>query len=116
GTAFYDELLRRVEDRPEVEAAGLARRQALWTFGEGKGASPIIVWRPEDGPKSGRLYLGGYAGGDLFRSAGLEVVQGRAFTPADASRAPRVALVNRPMAATLFDGAPVLGRTIRVSP
>ena len=114
--AFYDELLRRVAARPEVEATGLARRQALWTFGEGKGASPIIVWRPEDGPKDGRLYLGGYAGGQLFRAAGLETLQGRSFTQADASGTPRVALVNRPMAAALFDGTPVLGRTIRVSP
>ena len=112
---FYADLLQAASARPEIEAAGLARRHTLWTFGQGKGASPIIVWRPGDEPRQGRLYLGGYAGGDLFRAAGLAVLEGRAFAPADAVGQPRVAIVNRPLAATLFDGAPVLGRTIRVA-
>lgn len=115
GQTFYEELLHRVTASREIEAAGLARKNTLWTFGHGKGASPIMVWHPDDGPREGRLYLGGYAGGDLFEAAGLRILEGRAFTTGDAGGPPRAAVINRPLAETLFDGAPALGRTIRVA-
>jgi predicted permease len=115
GTAFYRRVLDRVAAMPQVEAAGLARPRALWTFGMGSGSSSVVVWLPEKAPDKKRWhYVGGYIAGDLFRAAGLELLQGRGFTPQDASERPRVAIVNRPMAERLFDGV-ALGRTIRVA-
>jgi predicted permease len=115
GEMFYKRLLERVSALPEADGAGLARKTALWTFGRGKGPSGIGVWRLADGPRDGVVGIGGYAGGELFRAAGLRVIQGRAFTREDDGARPRVAILNRPLADRLFGGH-ALGRTIRVAP
>lgn len=115
GETFYRELLHHVAANREIEAAGLARKNILWTFGQGKGASPIVVWRPDEGPRDGHLYLGGYVGGNFFGATGLRILEGRPFTAEDATGSPRVAMVNRPLADSLFDGTPVLGRLVRVA-
>jgi putative ABC transport system permease protein len=115
GETFYRRLLERVSALPEADGAGLARKTALWTFGRGKGSSGIAVLRLEDRPGSGVVGIGGYAGGELFRAAGLRVIQGRAFTRDDEGPRPRVAILNRPLADRLFGGHG-LGQTIRVFP
>ena len=115
GRDFYRQLVERVSRMPQVAAAGLAPATGLWTFGRGMGDAAVFVWRPEDDPKKGNVYLGGYAGGELFDAVGLQVVQGRGFQPEDATDRPRVAVVNQPLAEQLFGGISVLGHTVRVS-
>ena len=116
GEAFYARVLHRVSLLPQVEAAGLARPRAMWTFGMGSGSSSVVVWRPEDRQEDGQWsYAGGYVKGDVFRAVGLAILQGRDFTPEDARASPQVAIVNRPMAERLFD-TDAIGRTIRVAP
>jgi predicted permease len=115
GQEFYRQLLDRVAQMPQVEAAGLAPATGLWTFGRGISAAAVCVWRPDDDPKKGQVYLGGYAGGALFDAIGLRLLQGRGFQPEDAGVRPRVAIVNQPLAERIFDGTGVLGRSIRVS-
>ena len=115
GRDFYRQLVDRVSRMPQVEAAGLAPATGLWTFGRGMGDTAVFVWRPEDEPKKGNVYLGGYAGGALFDAVGLQVVQGRGFQPEDVTERPRVAVVNQPLAEQMFGGSSVLGRTVRVS-
>ena len=114
GEDFYRQLLDRVSHIPGVENAALARRSALWTWGRGSGASPIIAWGPEDGPKKGGLYLGGYAAGDLTGTVGLRLVSGRGFRPEDATPQPTAAIVSRAFADAKLKGSAV-GRTIRVA-
>ena len=75
----------------------------------------VFVWGPEDDPKKGNVYLGGYAGGRLFDAVGLNILQGRGFQADDAGDRPRVAIVNQPLADRIFGGTGVLGRSIRVS-
>jgi putative ABC transport system permease protein len=115
GQEFYRQLLDRLARMPQVEAAGLAPATGLWTFGRGMSEAAVFVWRPEDDPKKGNAYLGGYAGGALFEAVGLHLLQGRGFQPEDAARRPRVAIVNQPLAERIFNGTGVLGRSIRVS-
>ena len=115
GQEFYRRLLEHVARMPQVEAAGLGPETGLWTFGRGMSGAAVFVWRPEDDPKKGGLYLGGYAGGRLFDAVGLNVVQGRGFQAEDAAHRPRVAIVNQPLAERIFSGTSVLGRSIRVS-
>ena len=115
GQEFYRQLLDRVARMPQVEAAGLAPATGLWTFGRGMSEAAVFVWRPEDDPKKGNVYLGGYAAGALFDAVGLHVLQGRGFQPEDAAARPRVAIVNQPLAERIFNGTGVLGRSIRVS-
>jgi predicted permease len=111
---FYDELLVRAEQLPTVDGALLARRSALWTWGRGVGQSPIIAWTPNEGPRQGALYLGGYVAGDLTRTIGLSLVSGRGFVPTDRTPTPSAAIVSRAFADAKFNGAAV-GRRIRVA-
>ena len=115
GMAFYARLLDRISQLPEVDGVGLARRQAIWTFGRDMADSAIAASLPDAKPDEGELGIGGYAGGDLLGAAGLRILAGRGFTPEDAGQVPRVVIMNQPMADKLFGGAAV-GRTLRVRP
>ncbi len=114
GRAFYERLLDRVSTLPEAEGAGLARKTAIWMFGQGMRGSALAVLLPAQQPGEGTLAVGGYAGGELFRATGLRVIEGRAFTREDDGLVPQVAIINRPLADKLFGGAAV-GRTVRVA-
>ena len=114
GKDFYDQLLARATQLPGVERAFLARRSAFWGWGLSVGRSPIIAWGPADGPRDGRLYRGGYVGGDMVGTLGLPLVSGRGFLPVDRTPAPTAAIVSRAFAQAKFNGAAV-GRTIRVA-
>jgi predicted permease len=111
--AFYRELIDRLHRLPQVEAAGLAGQTAFWNFARGNTTESLVMaWPPNKRPTT---YMGGYAGGDLFRAVGLRVLQGRDFTPEDRAAArPRVAIVSRPLAEELF-GPAALGQTVRVA-
>ena len=128
--AFYEALLDGASRIPGVEAAGLADRELLWTW-EREGDNSVVVdprgtaapadsvrvvdglrvWAFQEGQ---RFALGGSAGGDLFRAAGLDLLEGREFVAADRRDIPDVAIVTELLAAQTFQGA-ALGRTLRVS-
>lgn len=108
--SFYQRLLDGASRLPDADAAGLARRTAVWTFGRGKGPGSVVVWAPG---REAEIVIGGYAGGDLFRALGLRWLAGRTFTAADRTGAPRVAVVNLAYAEQLPDRQ-AIGRTLRV--
>jgi predicted permease len=113
---FYRQLHDRVGRMPQVAAAGLAPGNGIWTFGRGMGGAAIIAWGPDDDPKKGSAYLGGYASGQVFDAVGLAVLEGRGFQPEDSTPSrPRVAIVNQPLARKMFGGASAIGRSIHVS-
>jgi putative ABC transport system permease protein len=70
----------------------------------------MLVWLPADRPDEGRVTVGGYAGGELFRALGLRVVQGRAFADGDRLARPQVAVVNQTFAENMGE-QPVSRRT-----
>jgi putative ABC transport system permease protein len=110
--AFYSALLDGASKLPGVEAAGLSGRDLLWSFG----GFANFYWvdpGPEGRPRFQPI-LGGSAAGDLFRTLGIEVVQGRGFVEADWRAMPEVAIVTERLASELFDG-PALGRSLRVT-
>jgi predicted permease len=111
---FYSRLLDEVKRMPGIEKAALTRRGALWTWGRGKGRSSIAAWGPDDEPRDGELYLGGYAGGDLTGTVGLKLVAGRGFRPEDATALPPAAIVSRAFAEAKLRGG-AIGRRIRVA-
>jgi predicted permease len=110
---FYRDLVAGASRLPGVEAAGVARHTAVWTFGRGAAPASLQVWLPADARDHGRAIAGGYAGGDLFEAVGLRLIAGRAFTDADRQGRPQVAIVNETVARTL-DGAAV-GSLIHVA-
>jgi len=111
---FYEQLAARASRMPGVEAVGVARHTAVWTFGEGSGPASFIVWRPADGREDGHMVTGGFAGGDLFDAVGLRILQGRRFTDAERHSRPRVAIVNETAARAL--DAPAIGSIVRLAP
>ena len=112
--SFYRRLLDGTSRLPGVEAAGLARHSAVWTFGRGAGPASIDVWGPGDGPGQGRVVIGGYAGGELLPAVGLRVLHGRGFSDADRGRQPLVAVVNQTFADQVAGVA--VGSVLRVAP
>jgi predicted permease len=111
---FYRDLLAGASRLANVEAAGLARHAAVWTFGQAANQASIEVWRADDGPEDGHLTMGGYAAGDLFDAVGLRLLSGRRFTQPDRQGRPRVAIVNETAARML--AGPAVGHTIRIAP
>jgi len=112
--AFYRELAARASRLPGVEAAGVARHTAVWTFGQGAGPASVVVWNPNDRPDEGRVTIGGYAGGDLLQAVGLRVVAGRAFTDSEQRQSrPQVAVVNQAFAVGM--NGPAIGSVLRVA-
>jgi predicted permease len=112
--AFYRELLAGTARLPGVQAVGIARHTAVWTFGQGATPASLLYWLPTDAPEDGHVTIGGFAGGDLFDAVGLRILQGRGFTEADRHLQPQVAVVNETVAKAL-DGS-ALGRVLRVAP
>ena len=127
--AFYEALVDGASRIPGVKAAGLADRELLWTWErEGnnsvvvdpRGAAALAAKEPVNGlpgvfvlQEGQRFALGGSAGGDLFRAAGLDLLEGREFVAADRRTIPEVAIVTERLAAQIFQGA-ALGRTLGV--
>jgi len=111
---FYRNLLNGVSRIPGVEAVGIARHTAVWSFGQGSSPASLIVWRPADRPEEGQVVTGGLAGGDLFDAVGLRIVEGRGFTEADRHVRPQVAVLNETAARALTGAA--VGSILRVAP
>jgi len=110
---FYRDLAAGALRLPGIEAVGLARHSAVWSFGQGQAQSAITVWRDGDRAEDGDTVPGGYAGADLFAAVGLRVIAGRGFADADRHLRPEVAIVNE-TAATRMQGA-VVGGTLHIA-
>lgn len=112
--SFYARLAAGTRRLPGVEAVGLARAFAVWTFGHGDGSASLRVWYPTDRSEEQRMAAGGYAGGELFAAIGLRVLAGRLFSDAERQSRPEVAVVNQAFADAM--SGPALGSVIRVAP
>ncbi len=107
---FNSILQSRLEQLPGVEAVGVttllpaAGQDLRSTFTpEGyvpvRGAGLNLVWLPE-------------VMGDYFRAAGIPILRGRAFTPADTATSPLVVVVNRTLAERYWPGQDPIGKRL----
>lgn len=103
--AFFDELLGRLEARPEIVAAGRASVPPMGE--EAWGVSFGLPGQPESGDGldfDASLML---AGPGYFTALGIDVLQGRAFDSRDRRDATPVVVVNRTLADRFWpDGMP----------
>jgi predicted permease len=111
--AFYSALLDRARRLPGVEAAGLSGRDLLWSRLD-QFANFYFVDPGPEGPPRFKPVVGGSAAGDLFRTLGIDLVQGRGFAEADWRDRPEVAIVTERLASELFDGS-ALGRSLQLT-
>ncbi|HSK10876.1 MAG TPA: ABC transporter permease [Vicinamibacterales bacterium] len=119
GREVYRRLIDRMRSIPGVQSASLASVVAFGGFTEGKtvqrgGASPAAG---EDGRAgTGAVYYS--VGAEYFRTLGVPVLAGRDFTRAEEqdSTAPRVAIIDEPLARALFPGQNPVGQLVQLAP
>jgi len=106
GRAYFETWLDQVRRHSGVESSALA---SSVPFAIGRVTTPLSA--------DGRDPLAGDVAGarnivtaDFFRTLGIPILEGRAFTSADDSRGEPVAIVSRTAARRLFDTAEPVGR------
>jgi putative ABC transport system permease protein len=109
--AFYSELVRRVDVLPGVESAAVVSHIPLG--GSNSSNSFLIEDRPE--PPHGHEFEGRYrvCTPDYFRTMGIAVMKGRAFTDQDKAGAPPVIIVNETLARKYWPNQDPIGKRIR---
>ncbi len=111
--ASHRSVLERVRNIPGIEAATMTSIVPFGEFQEG---------RPVERPGGVSATVGGRSpsymivGADYFRTLGLRMLRGREFTVAEeeSADAPRVAIINEPLARQLFPNEDPLGQLIRI--
>lgn len=109
---LLDKIEARVRQIDGVDAVGVIDNVLLNTTGTQTRLVNVAGFVPPRGePGFGIDYAAADAG--FFEAAGVQVVRGRTFSPADAASTPLVAVVNEVMASRFWPGTSPLGRTFR---
>ncbi|MEN3332444.1 MAG: hypothetical protein V7641_1809 [Blastocatellia bacterium] len=116
GLAFYDQLLARVEALPGVKAVTAGTILPLGAGG-GWGKLLSIEGRPAP-PSLDQVPVVRFAliSSDYFRTFGIRVRQGRAFTAQDNEDSQPVAIINETLARRFFADQDPIGKTIWMGP
>jgi putative ABC transport system permease protein len=116
GLAFYDQLLARVEALPGVKAVTAGTILPLGAGG-GWGKLMSIEGRPAP-PSIDQVPVVRFAliSSDYFRTFGISVRQGRAFTAQDNEDSQPVAIINETLARRFFADEDPVGKTIWMAP
>jgi predicted permease len=113
--AVYRRVMERARAIPGIESASLTSTVPFGEFYEGRPVERPGVAPPAIGGSDPAYMI---VGADYFRTLGLRMLRGREFTPQeeDSAAAPRVAIINEPLARRLFPNEDPLGQTIRLTP
>jgi putative ABC transport system permease protein len=110
--AFFNTLLERIEALPGVSTAGAVN---LLPMGEDRFVISFAVrGRPPAPQGEGEALEVRIATPDYFRTMGIPLRQGRAFTEADRADAPQVVLINETTAQRHFAGEDPIGKYIQL--
>ena len=109
--AFYSELIRRVEGLPGVESAAAVNHLPLG--GSNSSTSFLVEGLAE--PPPGQEYGGRYrvCTPNYFKTMGIAVLKGRAFTDQDRAGAPPVIIVNETLARKYWPNTDAIGKRMR---
>ena len=105
--ALYGRALERVNRLNGVEATAVAVALPFWSSMGAWVRVPGLATLPK--LKTGSPYYNAVTPG-YFRTLGMRLIQGRAFTAADEKGAPRAAIVNETMARLLWPGQTPIGK------
>jgi len=106
---FWTRVLERVRGLPGVRAASLSVLTPLSGRDTGKGIS-VRGFQPRS--EMDRIVHLNHVSEDYFRTFGIELIAGRAFTRRDAEGALKVAVANEAAAKTYFAGRTPMGETL----
>ena len=107
---FYREVLRRVEQRPGVEAAAIVTAlPGAWSYGSQFGIEGETYDRDQDYPMARFATVSP----DFLDVYGVKVLEGRTFGPEDTNDAMPVAIVNQSFAEKFYPEGSVIGKRVR---
>jgi putative ABC transport system permease protein len=109
--AFYDELLRRIREMPQVSGAGAAR---ILPLASTMGDSGLRVDGYEPGPNESMQADWQWATPGYFEVMGIPLVEGRTFQDGDNVDGENVIIVNQALARRYFGDRSPLGARISV--
>jgi predicted permease len=111
-TAFYDQVLRKVESLPGVVAAGYTTWIPLTNPG---GATAITIQgKPEPAPGDLLIPNTRIISRDYMAAIRMKLVEGRAIEPRDGAGTLPVALINQTMAKNYWPGENPIGKQFKV--
>ncbi len=112
--AFYDEVLRRIEELPGVESAGMISFIPL-SF---SGINFSFTVEGRTGISDMNLPLAVYrvVSPDYFRTMQIPTLRGRAFDRQDTAAKPAVVVINRSLAEQFWPGEDAVGKRLKVGP
>jgi len=113
-TAFYSDLLSRIEALPGVHSAAVTNYIPLTLQGDTFGIS--IEGRPDPGPDKRPDIVTRVISPKYFSTMGIELLQGREFGEEDRVDSPRVVVVSETMARRLWPGEDPIGKRIKPGP
>jgi putative ABC transport system permease protein len=111
-SAFYTELINRIEALPGVNAAAVANWIPLVRQGDSIGFS--IEGRPDPAPGQGQrpTVVTRITSPHYFRTMGIQLLRGREFGEQDRVDVPAVALINETMARRFWPDEDPIGKRI----
>lgn len=109
---FFQDLTRRIEALPGVEAAAVVTDLPLYG-GSSTGFDVEGLARPENSHRPLVEYR--IASPNYFRALGASLVLGRSFTERDNTDAPAVVVINKTLAPQFFAGTNPIGKRIGLS-
>jgi len=109
---FNGAVLAKLQQLPGVQAVGITSALP----GQGINSNTGFVPEGYTPPKGAALTMGwpSQVLGDYFAAAGIPLLRGRAFTPADREGSPLVVIVNRTLAEHYWPGQDPIGKRIHI--
>jgi putative ABC transport system permease protein len=110
---FFDRLTDALAAAPGVEAAAATSFLPVGGGGFGLGRVFLLQGQPEPPASADHAALWNVVTPDYFRTLGISIVRGRAFTRHDTADSSPVMIINETMAARVFGKADPIGRRMR---
>jgi putative ABC transport system permease protein len=109
---FHRQVVERAQSLPGVRSA--AEVEGLPMSGNASDTAIVLLDRPEPAPGQELRAQANICDTHFFRTMGIPLLRGRAFTEQDTMDTPHVVVVNQTLAETYWKGADPIGKVIRL--
>jgi putative ABC transport system permease protein len=107
---YYQEILRRIQSLPGIHSAGLVTVLPL----SGGEATLTILSHNDNGEEEERIYPFRAVSADYFKTMGIPIVMGRAFSDSDNADAAGVVIASEMLARQRWPGENPIGKSLRL--